>query len=142
MIAEELECTPGPYMLPDPMRYPAFSMSWRSPLRKVVTSAGPYDLPGGLNGPCFSIIPRQDPIETKGGGPGPSPPFSVDPIKPRAPAYTIGLRMKPEAEAEECSPGPAYYPKDLDRERYSFKFGMKHNPCIQPYITECDKEAC
>lgn len=65
----------------------------------------------------------------------------MDAVKPRAPAFTIGWRQKPEAEMEERSPGPAYYPENPDKGAF-FSIGMKHNPCIQPYITECDKEAC
>ena len=68
------------------------------------------------------------------GGPGPSPPFSIDPVKPKAPAYTLGYRQTGSGIC--ATPGP-YNPHEPPRSP-AYSFGVKHSPCSPPYITPCD----
>ncbi|KAL7727281.1 hypothetical protein ACLKA6_016034 [Drosophila palustris] len=61
----------------------------------------------GVNAPVYSMAPRND-YSFKKYGPGPSAyKFEISPIRPAAPAYSMGIQAKTLQKAD--SPGPAAY---------------------------------
>lgn len=127
--------SPGPkYYLPTPPRRPAFTIKFQTNPRSRLITPAPYYIKSTFDGPKFKLGLPTPPLKCPG-GPGPSVPYSLQTIKPRAPIYSIGL---PQPHKPLCrSPGPKYNPELFDLSP-KYSFGIKHSLCSPPMIVECD----
>ncbi|XP_017892830.1 outer dense fiber protein 3-like [Ceratina calcarata] len=126
-------CSPGPkYVLPSE-KGPAFRFGIRTKPRADCVSPGGYDCRLPIPGPAFTIGRRLPHLKCD---PTPMGKFYSDKLtKPSSPMFTF-YQSRPLKEV--CaSPGPKYFPKG-PKPTPVFTFGMKHNECSLPYITECD----
>ncbi|XP_023289617.1 outer dense fiber protein 3 isoform X1 [Orussus abietinus] len=131
----EIPCGPGPYLVKDLHRGPAFTFGSRTPYRSDCGTPGPYPLKSTLNGPAFTIGVKLNDGKCKG-GPGPLM-YDINVIKPRAPKFTIARKYQTGATCD--GPGPKYKPT-LGKPYPMYSFGTKHSECAPPYITECDEK--
>lgn len=88
---------------------------------------------------CFRAGRRE--LKPKLIPPGPNAAIPIEKIKPRAPAYSLGLQTK-KFGPETPGPGPKYYPGkgQCKITPQSYSFGLKHHPCAPPMITYEDND--
>ncbi|KAK6630176.1 hypothetical protein RUM44_005732 [Polyplax serrata] len=72
--------------------------------------------------------------------PGPKSAVETEVYKPRAPAYSLGLKGRP-LFGQSPGPGPAYHPGQAGYAApHAYSFGLRHSKCSPPMITHEDND--